>query len=198
VNFFESAHAHEVKLRKEVGDAVSATIQEQRMFLEEKEEISRELERTTRSISLLENCAHEINSKLDEATNELSLIQASSSNLQHEKQEIRRQKMEALHWLERWKSCGHVGADHCIIGFSEEFPELAEFSLSDLQNATCNFSESFKAMEGGYGSIYKGEMLGRTVAIRKLHSHNMQGSAEFHQEVSSPSLSALRYLSFRA
>ena len=96
--------------------------------------------------------------------------------------------MEALHWLERWKSCGQVGADHCngVIGFAEEFPELAEFSLSDLQNATCNFSESFKVMEGGDGSIYKGEMLGRTVAIRKLHPHNMQGSSEFHQEVSSP------------
>ncbi|XP_047174561.1 U-box domain-containing protein 33-like isoform X1 [Vigna umbellata] len=185
VNLFESAHAHEVKLRKEVEDAVRATIKEQRMFLEEKEKIASELERTTGSISLLGNCAHEINSKCDEAANELSLIQASFSSLQHEKQEIRRQKMEALHWLERWKSCGHVGADHCdgIIGFSEEFPELAEFPLSDLQNATCNFSESFKAMEGGYGSIYKGEMLGRTVAIRKLHSHNMQGSIEFQQEV---------------
>lgn len=188
MNLFESAHAHEAKLRKEVEDAVSATIKEQRMLLEEKEEIASELERTTRSISLLGNCAHEINSKCDEAAKELSLIQASFSSLQNEKQEIRRQKMEALHWLERWKSCGHVGADHCdgIIGFAEEFPELAEFPLSDLQNATCNFSESFKAMEGGYGSIYKGEMLGRTVAIRKLHSHNMQGSTEFQQEVSFP------------
>ncbi|KHN21956.1 U-box domain-containing protein 33 [Glycine soja] len=184
VNFFESAHAHEVKLRKEAEDALRATIQEQQMFLDEKEEIARELERTVRSISLLGNCAHETNHKRDEAENELSLIQASISNLWHEKQQIRQQKMEALHWLERWKSCGQVGADHCngVIGFAEEFPELAEFSLSDLQNATCNFSESFKVMEGGYGSIYKGEMLGRTVAIRKLHPHNMQGSSEFHQE----------------
>ncbi|CAJ1933115.1 unnamed protein product [Sphenostylis stenocarpa] len=185
VNLFESACAHEAKLRKEVEAAVRATIQEQQMLLEEKEEIASELERTKRASILLANCAHETNRRRDEAANELSLIQASFSNLQHEKQQIRRQKIEALHWLERWKSCGHVGADHCngIIGFAEEFPELAEFSLSDLQNATCNFSESFKAMEGGYGSIYKGEMLGRTVAIRKLHPHNMHGSKQFHQEV---------------
>ncbi|RDY09516.1 U-box domain-containing protein 33 [Mucuna pruriens] len=185
VKLFESAHAQEVKLRKEAEDMLKATIQEQQMFLEEKEEIASELERTLRSISLLDSQAHETNNKRDEAANELSLIQASISNLQHEKQQIRRQKMEALHWLERWKSCGQVGADHCngVIAFAEEFPELAEFSLLDLQNATCNFSESFKIREGGYGSIYKGEMLGRTVAIRKLHPHNMQGSTEFYQEV---------------
>ncbi|KAK7312471.1 hypothetical protein VNO77_36359 [Canavalia gladiata] len=185
VNLLESAHAHEVKLRKEVEDALRATVQEQQKFFNEKEEIASELRRTMRSISLLSSCAHETNHRRDEAADELSLIQASISNLWHEKQQIRRQKMEALRWLERWKSRGQVGADHCngVIGFAEEFPELAEFSLSDLQNATCNFSESFKMREGGYGSIYKGEMLGRTVAIRKLHPHNMQGSAEFHQEV---------------
>nr|KYP68186.1 U-box domain-containing protein 33 [Cajanus cajan] len=185
VNLFEYAHAQEVKLRKEAEDALRATIQEQQMFLDEKEEIDSDLERIMRSISLLGSCAHETNHKREEAANELLLIQASISNLRHEKQQIRRQKMEALHWLERWKSCEQVEADHCngVIGFAEEFPELSEFSLSDLQNATCNFSESFKIKEGGYGSIYKGEMLGRTVAIRKLHPHNMQGSTEFHQEV---------------
>lgn len=96
--------------------------------------------------------------------------------------------MEALCWLERWKSRGQVGAAHYngVVGFAEELPELAEFSLSDLQNATCNFSMSFKIAQGGFGCIYKGEMLGRTVAIKKFHQHNVQGPAEFHREVSSP------------
>ncbi|KAK7262455.1 hypothetical protein RJT34_30028 [Clitoria ternatea] len=185
VNSFESAHAREVELRKEAEDALRATVQEQQKLLDEKEETASELQRTMRSISLLGSCAHETNHRRDSAIDELSVIQASISNLRHEKQQIRRQKMEALRWLERWRSRGQVGAEQCngVIGFAEEFPELAEFSLSDLQNATCNFSESFKIREGGYGSIYKGEMLGRTVAIRKLHPHNMQGSTEFHQEV---------------
>ncbi|TKY67348.1 U-box domain-containing protein 33 [Spatholobus suberectus] len=77
VKLFESAHAQEVKLRKEAEDALRATIQEQQMFLDEKEEIASELERTMRSISLLGSCAHETNHKRDEAANELSLVQAS-------------------------------------------------------------------------------------------------------------------------
>lgn len=182
----ESSHTSEVKLRKEAENALRTTILEQQKLLEEREEVASMLQRTMRNIALLDNRAQEANRRQDEAAEELSLIQASISTLWQEKQQIRRQKMEALRWLERWRSRGQVGAAHChaVIGFAEELPELAEFSLSDLQSATCNFSESFKIGEGGYGCIYKGEMLGRTVAIRKLYIHNMQGPAEFHQEVS--------------
>ncbi|KAI4334520.1 hypothetical protein L6164_019203 [Bauhinia variegata] len=185
VNLFESAHACEVKLRKEAEGALRATIQERQKLLVENEEVASELQRTMRNVALLDSRAHEANRRRDEAADELSLIQASISALWHEKQQIRRQKMEALRWLERWKSLGQLGPVYCngVIGSAEELPQLAEFSLLDLQNATCNFSESFKILEGAYGSIYKGEMLGRTVAIRKLHIHDMQGPAEFHQEV---------------
>ncbi|XP_028775756.1 U-box domain-containing protein 33 isoform X2 [Neltuma alba] len=185
VNMLESAYAYEVKLRKEAENALQATVQEQQELLYESEEVASMLQRTMRNIALLDSRAQEANRRHDEAAAELLLIQASISTLWHERQQIRRQKMEALRWLERWKSRGHFGAVHChgVVGFAEELSELAEFSLSDLQNATCNFSESFKIAQGGYGCIYKGEMLGRTVAIRKFHPHNMQGPTEFHQEV---------------
>ncbi|KAG4972360.1 hypothetical protein JHK85_038781 [Glycine max] len=185
VNLFESAHVREVKLRKEADDALRDTVQEQQKLLNESEEIAGELQMTMRNIALLDSRAQEANRRRDEAADELSLIQESISTLWQERQQIRRQKTEALRWLERWRSRGQVGAAHCngVIGFAEELPELAEFSLSDLQNATCNFSNSFKIEQGGYGCIYKGEMLGRTVAIKKFHQHNMQGPLEFRQEV---------------
>ncbi|KAK7272071.1 hypothetical protein RJT34_28453 [Clitoria ternatea] len=185
VNLFESALEREVKLREEVEDARRKTVQEQQKLLDESEEIASELKMTRRNIALLDSRAQEANRRQHEVADELSLIQASISTLWQERQKIRRQKMEALRWLERWRSRGQVGAAHCngLIGFAEELPELAEFSLSDLQNATCNFSKIFKLGQGGYGCIYKGEMLGRTVAIKKFHQHNMQGPAEFHQEV---------------
>ncbi|XP_015874111.3 U-box domain-containing protein 33 [Ziziphus jujuba] len=185
VNVFKSAHAREIKLRKEAEDVLRTTLEEQEKLLEEREEITKELRRTMRNVALLDSRAQEANRRHDEAVGEWNLIQASIATLRQEKQRIRRQKMEAQHWLERWRSHGQAGAANCngLIGFVEELPDLAEFSLSDVQTATCNFSESFKIGEGGYGCVYKGEMLGRTVAIKKLHPHNMQGQSEFQQEV---------------
>ncbi|KAL5581011.1 hypothetical protein UlMin_013453 [Ulmus minor] len=185
VQLYESALESEVKLRKEAEDAMKVTLEEQEKLLEEREYITKELQRTMRNVALLDSRALEANRRQDEASGELKVIQESIATLRLEKQRLRRQKMEALHWLERWRNRGQGGAANCngLIGFLEEIPEMAEFSLAELQTATCNFSESFKIGHGGYGCVYKGEMLGRTVAIRKLHQHNMQGQSEFQQEV---------------
>lgn len=153
--------------------------------MKEREDITLELHRTMRNVAVLDSRAQEAIRRHDEATSELKLVQESVATLRQEKQRIRKQKMEALRWLERWRSRGEGrGANFTsLIGFVDELPVLAEFSLSDLETATCNFSESFKIGHGGYGCVYKGEMLGRTVAIKKLHSYNMQGESEFQQEV---------------
>lgn len=173
----------------EAEDELRTTIHDQEKLLEEREEVTRELQRTMRNVALLDSRAQEANRRCDEAVGELNFIQASIAALKQEKQRIRRQKSEALRWLDRWRR-GQAGGANCngFVGFIEEVTELAEFSSSDLQSATCNFSESFKIGQGGYGSLYKGEMLGRTVVIRKLYPHCMQGPSEFQQEVKIPSL----------
>ncbi|TYG88055.1 hypothetical protein ES288_A13G264900v1 [Gossypium darwinii] len=180
----ESARVHEVKLREKAEEALRATVQEREKLIKEKEEAMEELQRTTRNVTLLNGCVQEANCKHDEVAGKLKLIQASIMTLREEKQRIRRQKLEAVRWLERWRSRRQAGATTCngFIGIVEDLPELAEFSLADVQTATCNFSESFKIGKGGHGCVYKGEMLGRTVAIKKLYPHNMQGQSEFQQE----------------
>ncbi|KAL5814511.1 hypothetical protein ACOSQ4_025152 [Xanthoceras sorbifolium] len=185
IKFFESAHAREIKLRKESEYALRTTMQEQEKLLDEKEEVTRELQKTMRNVALLDSRVQEANRRCDQAAGELKFIHASIATLRQEKQRIRRQKIEAVRWLERWRSRGQAGATNCngFIEFVEDLPESAEFSLADLQTATCDFSESFKIGQGGFGCVYKGEMLGRTVAIKKLHPHNMQGQSEFQQEV---------------
>ncbi|WVZ57562.1 hypothetical protein U9M48_007933 [Paspalum notatum var. saurae] len=59
----------------------------------------------------------------------------------------------------------------------------AEFSLSELQLATQNFSDTMKIGEGGFGRVYRGFLRNTTVAIKMLRSHNLQGLSQFRQEV---------------
>lgn len=58
-----------------------------------------------------------------------------------------------------------------------------EFSLSELQLATQNFSDTLKVGEGGFGRVYRGLLRNTTVAIKMLRSHNLQGQSQFRQEV---------------
>ncbi|EXC10642.1 U-box domain-containing protein 33 [Morus notabilis] len=185
VKAFESALACEGQLRKEAEEALRTTLEEQEKLLEERDDITQELHRTMRNVALLDSRAQEANRRHDEAVGELKLVQESIATLRQEKQRIRRPKIEALRWLERWRSHGQGGATNYdgLVGSVKELHELAEFSLPDLQTATCNFSESFILCQEGYGYVYKGEMMGRTVAIRKLYPYNMQGESEFQQEV---------------
>lgn len=60
---------------------------------------------------------------------------------------------------------------------------FTEFSYSQLEQATNNFDPSLKVGEGGYGSVYKGALCQKTVAIKMLNSEGMQGQKEFHKEV---------------
>ena len=43
-----------------------------------------------------------------------------------------------------------------------------EFTYEQLQDATSDFSESFKLGEGGFGPVFKGNLLYTTVAIKRL------------------------------
>lgn len=185
VKDIESAYVHEAEVRKEANDALRSMMLEQERLLEERLELTGELQKTMRNVAVLDSRVQEANRRCDEAAGELKLIQVSSASLQQEKLSLQKQKMEAELWLERWKSRRQaVGTNrHEHTGFLDNVPELVEFSLFDLQNATCNFSDSFKIVEGGFGCIYKGELLDRTVAIQRLPAHNIQGPSQFQRQV---------------
>lgn len=60
---------------------------------------------------------------------------------------------------------------------------LPQFPLHGLQTATNNFSALNKLGEGGFGSVFKGTLLGTQVAIKKLASDSTQGHKEFKAEI---------------
>eukprot|EP00268_Persea_americana_P044767 TRINITY_DN4528_c0_g1_i1.p1 TRINITY_DN4528_c0_g1~~TRINITY_DN4528_c0_g1_i1.p1 ORF type:complete len:855 (-),score=176.56 TRINITY_DN4528_c0_g1_i1:415-2979(-) len=177
--------AHELELRKEVEEELRTTKLEHEKLSGQRDEAMRELEKTMRNLAILDGHAREATRRRDEATGELKLIQASIMALRQEKKKIRRQKEEAVRQLERWRTRTRGKARNCdqFDGFIDNSSEFMAFSLSDLHTATCDFSESFKIGQGSHGCVYKGEMLDTSVAIKKLHPHNMQGRSEFQQEV---------------
>lgn len=181
----ESSHSHEVNHLIDAEDLLRITIQEQEKLLEDRERTTQELQKTLRNIAVLDCRAKEANRRHEEVAGELKLIQASIATLRKERQKLQRQNIEATRWLHRWRTheqCKDANKNE-FIGLDGDDYELPEFSFSDLEAATCCFSDNFSIGRGGYGIVYKGEMLDKTVAVKKLRFYNMQRQLEFHREV---------------
>ncbi|KAI3514150.1 hypothetical protein L1887_12469 [Cichorium endivia] len=183
VKAYESAHAEEVELRKVAEETLNDARRERDQLLERREMAAKELRKAMRNIAILDNQVEEANRRREESSEELKLIQASIATLKIEKRTVQRQRFEAANWIDRWKIRRLAGSTiSCTDGSTAA--RLTEFSLLDLETATCGFSESFKIGYETYGSsVYKGEISNRTVVIKKLHPNNLEAESEFQQEV---------------
>lgn len=65
------------------------------------------------------------------------------------------------------------------------------FTLAEISAATKNFDESLVIGTGGFGKVYKGEISGDLVAIKRAHPNSQQGLKEFETEIEM--LSKLRH-----
>ncbi|KAL6508955.1 hypothetical protein OROHE_021514 [Orobanche hederae] len=183
VKALETAHYQKEKLRIDAEDALRITIQGQEELLEEREKTTLQLQKTMRNMSLLGSRAQEANRRCEEVAEELKLIETSIATLQKEKQKLQVQKNEAARWLDRWRNheIYEDAKESGVIGLKEDSCEVPELLSSDVEAATCNFCGSLKIGEGEYGTVYRGEMSGNTVAIKKLHAYNMQSHTEFNE-----------------
>mmetsp|Transcript_688 Transcript_688/g.1867 ORF Transcript_688/g.1867 Transcript_688/m.1867 type:complete len:632 (-) Transcript_688:213-2108(-) len=63
-------------------------------------------------------------------------------------------------------------------------PAISAFDVATLQAATANFRRDNLLGEGGFGSVYKGQLAdGRRIAVKRLDRHGLQGDKEFMNEV---------------
>ncbi|KAK8592313.1 hypothetical protein V6N13_062898 [Hibiscus sabdariffa] len=75
-------------------------------------------------------------------------------------------------------------ADILIDGNQVHAPELQNFDFSCIVTATNNFCEGNRLGQGGFGSVYKGELPGgEQIAVKRLAGHSGQGLEEFKTEI---------------
>ncbi|EPS61211.1 hypothetical protein M569_13590, partial [Genlisea aurea] len=144
----ESAHSLEIELRKDAEEALEVTLHEHKKLLEDREKTEQQLQEILLDIAVSDSRLREANRRCEEVSSELKSVRSSIAALRKEKQKLLQQKTE-----------------------TSKFPE---FSLTDVEAATCDFSECFVIGKGGNGIVYKGEMLNRTVAVKKLLHYNSQ------------------------
>ncbi|KAJ9566942.1 hypothetical protein OSB04_002908 [Centaurea solstitialis] len=62
--------------------------------------------------------------------------------------------------------------------------ESLQYDFHSIRVATNNFSESKKLGQGGFGSVYEGELPnGQAIAVKRLLRESGQGELEFKNEV---------------
>ncbi|XP_064985760.1 U-box domain-containing protein 33 isoform X2 [Musa acuminata AAA Group] len=185
VKAHEAACEHEVKIREELEDILRTIKLQHEEIVNQRDEVLRELQNVMENIALLHSRAEEMALLRDEAEGELEIIQSSIETINRGRQKINQKDDIEDNKFENLGSGGHDPSPNCsqLIVYGDDVYDCAEFTLSDLQTATCDFSESFKLGRGGYGCLYKGEIMNRTVMIKRLHQHNVRGQVEFQQEV---------------
>ncbi|TVU34176.1 hypothetical protein EJB05_16006, partial [Eragrostis curvula] len=57
------------------------------------------------------------------------------------------------------------------------------FTLTEIRNATDNFSEAKRLGEGAFGPVYRGQLRCGVAAIKRLSVHSRQGLTEFRNEI---------------
>ncbi|XP_074568045.1 U-box domain-containing protein 33-like [Curcuma longa] len=162
VETYEAAHENEIQIREELEGLLKTIKQDREEVLSQRDEALRELQYSMKTIDILYARANEMALLTEEAAGELELIESSIDIFKTRRPENNRREERPL--------INH--GNGCI-----------EFTKADLQTATCDFSESFKLGQGGYGRLYKGEIRNKTVMIKQLHGRNVQGEVEFQQEV---------------
>ncbi|KAL2494654.1 putative LRR receptor-like serine/threonine-protein kinase RFK1 [Forsythia ovata] len=69
-------------------------------------------------------------------------------------------------------------------GFEGLELQTVAFSLKQIKAATNNFDATNKIGEGGFGSVYKGQLSdGTVIAVKQLSSRSRQGNREFLNEI---------------
>ncbi|RLM73963.1 hypothetical protein C2845_PM15G08500 [Panicum miliaceum] len=179
----DSARKHEIKMRGELEVLLVATRKHHEDLLKNKERAVAALESSMKRLAILDAREAKIKLQMDEFSAELEVIQSSIESLRQKKLKLPKLEDRRTDQV-RGFTYSHATLSNCMSNaFGDDLYSFEEFTLLDMQSATCKFSERFKIRSHSHECVYKGEIMNRTVMIYKLHSHGIESVKQFQQEV---------------
>lgn len=155
----EKASDRQKQELEEMQEQYNKCIKELQMIRDQKPEIECQLMNS-------KSMEEELEEKVGQAVNLLVTFKEKRDKLQIECDDVSKRNAELR---------------KLVVGDSEL--QFFEFSFCDINEATKEFDSSMKIGDGRYGSVYKGLLRHRKVAIKMLPSHGCQGDMDFENEV---------------
>ena len=176
----ENLYVKEVNRRKGIEEALAREKLEVEILKNQRDEIFEQLQMANKQMLELELHITDSNNIVRDLEENLLAARHLLNALQVDHEELQLQRDAALEEIKEFHQNKKL-----VTTSSNGSTNFSEFSFAEIELATCNFSDSLKIGEGGYGSVYRGFLRNTTVAIKVLNPESMQGPSEFHQEVSS-------------
>nr|XP_043628466.1 U-box domain-containing protein 33-like isoform X2 [Erigeron canadensis] len=186
VKVSENLYSEEYRRRREIDETLEKTNAEHEYVKEQLDEVAEELRMALEQKSFLESQIADSDRTVQELEQKMFSAVGLLQDYKKERDELQIECDDALRIVEELRE---KQAEEASSSRMSKF--YAEFSFSEIKEATHNFDPFFKIGEGGYGSIYRCFLRHTEVAIKMLHSHSLQGPSEFQQEVNV--LSKLRH-----
>lgn len=176
----ENLYAKEVNRRKDIEEALARERMEVEKLKVQRDEVLEQLQMANKEKLELELRFVHAGGMVRDLEEKLLSVRCLLDSLQVQYDELQLQRDAALKEVEEL----HQNKELVTIS-SNGSTTFSEFAFSEIELATCNFSDSLEIGEGGHGNVYKGLLRNAPVAIKLLNRPSMQGQVEFHQEVSS-------------
>ncbi|XP_043716969.1 U-box domain-containing protein 33-like [Telopea speciosissima] len=174
----ESLYEKEKKLREELEVLLWKEKQELEMLKIQRDQVMEELRVTLDHRSRLESQIADSDQMLSELEEKFRSAVQLLVNMRNERDELLTERDNAVREAEELRK---TREEEATSSYTPQF--FSQFSFIEIERATCNFDQTMKIGEGGYGIVYRGKLRQTPVAIKMLHADNLDGHVEFQQEV---------------